>query len=89
MNVGRGLLHRAAKVDIVVAVEPRRQPGLRQTSVAPSDCASSMLHHLGDAQEIPRSARCSRENAQKPQCLMQTFVKLMLRFTTYVTMSPT
>ena len=37
--------------------------------------------------KYPSSSRWSRLNAQNVQCLMHTFVKLMLRLTTYVTTS--
>src|SRR3989454_11838898 len=61
-----------------------------QTSVAPSSHASRARRTTSSrGNRYPSSSRWSRLNAQKPQCLMQTFVKLMLRLTTYVTTSPT
>src|SRR5213592_4194599 len=61
-----------------------------QTSVAPSSHASRARRTTSSrGNRYPSSSRWSRLNAQKPQCLMQTLVKLMLRLTTYVTTSPT
>src|SRR6266480_4836691 len=60
------------------------------TSVAPSSDASRARRTTSaTGRRYPSSSRWSRLNAQKPQCLMQTLVKLMLRLTTNVTTSPT
>src|SRR5438093_1579700 len=61
-----------------------------QTSVAPSSHASRARRTTSSrGNRYPSSSRWSRLNAQKPQCLMQTLVKLTLRLTTNVTVSPT
>src|SRR6266850_2785928 len=60
-----------------------------QTSLAPISHASTARRTTSSmGRKYPSSSRWSRLNAQNVQCLMQTFVKLMLRFTTYVTRSP-
>src|SRR2546425_11204016 len=60
-----------------------------QTSVAPSSHASRARRTTSSrGNRYPSSSRWSRLNAQKPQCLMETVVKLTLRFTTNVTVSP-
>src|SRR3989441_8944249 len=60
-----------------------------QTSVAPSSHASRARRTTSSrGNRYPSSSRWSRLNAQKPQCLMETLVKLTLRFTTNVTVSP-
>ncbi len=53
------------------------------TSVAPIVHASTARRTTSSmGRKYPSSSRWSRLNAQKVQCLMQTLVKLMLRFTT-------
>ena len=64
-------------------------PACMHTSVAPRRRASLALRTISGTGSIyPSSSLKSLLNAQNPHCLTQTLVKLMLRFTTYVTVSP-
>jgi len=60
------------------------------TSVAPTWYASFALLTISSVgRKYPSSSLKSLLNAQKPHCLIHTFVKLIFLLTTYETISPT